>query len=196
MWSAHIAHAQSSANSCKQAANEIRCSLDLRTRFDAAMLNRLRSGFSNRMLYRIYIRSAVDDEPMALAALRLIEVYELWDEEYYVYQNDQDGERVTSKSVTNVVELLAVFDDMTVAQGLPAGSYYADIIVEVNPLGEKDEAAIRSWIARSRGRQRRFASGGRSLFGSFVSLFINIRPGAAERTFRVRTEPFTVGETP
>ena len=145
------AWAQDPPGSCKQVGSETRCSIDLRSRFDAEMLQRLRSGFSNRMLYRIYIRNLADDEPMALAALRLIEVYELWDEEYYVYQNDEAGERVTSKSVTKVVELLATFDDMTVAEGLPPGNYYADIIVEVNPLGAEDEAAIRSWIARSRG---------------------------------------------
>jgi hypothetical protein len=185
--------AQPTAGACSQNGAETRCSLDLRAHFDAQMLERLRSGFANRMLYRIYIRRADNDDAITLAALRLVEVYELWDEEYYVYQNDQTGDRVTSKSVTRVVELLAIFDDMTVATDLPPGTYYADVIVEVNPLGEADEAAIRSWISRSRGRERRFTTGGRSLFGTFVSLFINIRPGAAERTLRVRTEPFTVG---
>lgn len=181
---------------CRQVEAEVRCSLDLRANFEPKLLEKLRSGFVNRILYRIYIRRAADDEPMALAALRLVEVYELWDEEYYVYQGDRSGEKTTSKSPTKVVELLAVFDDMTIVEDLPPGRYYADVIVELNPIGEQEEAAIRSWIARSRGADRTFASGDRSLFGTFVSLFVNIRPGAAERAFRARTPAFDVSKKP
>ncbi len=181
---------------CRQVEGEVRCSLDLQANFDAKLLEKLRSGFVNRLVYRVYIRRTADDEPVALAALRLVEVYELWDEEYYVYQNDRSGEKTTSRSATKVVELLSVFDDMTIVDGLPPGRYYADVILEVNPIGDKEEAAIRSWIARSRGADRTFTSGDRSLFGTFVSLFVNIRPGAAERAFRARTPAFVVGGKP
>ena len=181
---------------CRQVEAEVRCSLDLRGSFDAKVLERLRSGLVNRLLYRVYVRREADDEPIALAALRLVEVYELWDEEYYVYQNDRSGEKTTSRSATKVVELLAVFDDMTIVDALPPGRYYADVILELNPIGDEEEAAIRSWIARSRGADRTFTSGDRSLFGTFVSLFVNIRPGAAERAFRARTPVFEVRTKP
>ena len=178
--------------SCRGVQTETRCSINLVPAFDAEAIGKLKSGFVNRFLYRVYIRNASDDEPMALAAMRLVQVYELWDEMYYVFQNDRTGERTTSRSTTHVLELLGVFDDMTIAVGLPPGRYYADVIMEMNPLGEEDETAIRSWIARSRGADRTFTSGDRSFFGTFVSLFINIRPGTAERSFRARTPTFEV----
>jgi len=86
---------------------------------------------------------------------------------------------------------MAAFE-LAAAEGLPSGDYYADVIVELNPLSDAEEAEIRSWIARSRGGHRTFATGDRSFFGTFVSLFMNIRPGSAERTFRVQSPPFQV----
>ncbi len=98
--------------------------------------------------------------------------------------------------MTKVIETLGNFDGTLPIEGLPPGRYYADLIVELNPLSTEDEAAIRSWIARNRGGHRTFASGGRSFFGTFVSLFVNIRPGNAEWSYRVRSRPFSLQAKP
>lgn len=168
----------------------VRCDLNLREAFaDKKLRSRLRNGFRHTVLYRIYIRRAGDDEPVALTARRSLAVFELWDEVYYVTRG---GTKHTLRSEADMITKLTVFDDVLAGRGLPAGSYYADMIVEVNPLSAEEEAEIRSWIARSRGGHRTFSAGDRSFFGTFVSLFTNIRPGQAERAFRYQTPLFTV----
>ncbi|MEO1267003.1 MAG: hypothetical protein AAFX99_02830 [Myxococcota bacterium] len=177
--------------SCNVATNgTVRCDLDLRTKFrERAMRARLRNGFHHTVLYRIYIRRASDNEPVALTARRILTVFELWDEVYYVTQGDTKS---TVRSEGDMIQRLAVFDQVLAARGLPPGSYYADVIVELNPLSKEEEAEIRSWIARSRGGHRTFTAGDRSFFGTFVSLFTNIRPGDAEDAFQRRSSLFTV----
>lgn len=177
---------------CEQEGQGVRCALNLQSAFDAQMHSRLRTGLLNRFLYRIYIRRIEDDEPVSLAALQQYQVYELWDEVYYLFEDQQDQKKRSTPEIKEVLRSLTSFEGLIIAKELPPGRYYADLIVELNPLSEQDEAAIRSWIARNRGGHRTFASGGRSLFGTFVSLFINIRPGNAEWSYRARSRPFTV----
>ncbi len=177
---------------CRPDGRDVHCDLRFESFFDDPMRKKLKSGFINRFLYRVYVRRASDGEPVSLAALRLLEIYELWDEVYYVYT--EDGQTITHKtdSLDQAVKHLTRLDRLLVAEKLPKGRYYADVFVELNPISEAEEAEIRSWIARSRGGQQTFATGDRSFFGTFVSLFINIKPGKAERTFRVQTAPFDV----
>lgn len=173
---------------------DVNCDLALESFFDAPVRDKLRSGFLNRFIYRIYIRRAKDGEPVSVAVMRLLEVYELWDEVYYVFSEDGEVVSLKSTGINEAVRHLASHQKLPVAQTLPPGRYYADVFVELNPLSEEEEAEIRSWIARSRGGQATFATGDRSFFGTFVSIFTNIKPGKAERTFRVQTAPFIVNQ--
>jgi hypothetical protein len=181
--------------SCKSSPVQVQCSVDIVRAFDADLKKRLVSGFSNTLLFRLYIRRVADGEPVALTAWRKLQVYELWDEHHLVYEGDGKQERVVLAD-DKVLPRLAVVENIVAAGVLPPGAYYADLIVEVNPLGESEEAEIRSWIARSRGGHRTFAAGDRSFLGTFVSLFINIRPGSAQRAFRYQTRTFKIGPKP
>ncbi len=195
LWSSVASSQQPASKPIECSAHkgsEVRCDLHLTDFFDSAVKEKMRSGLLNRFHYRVYIRRVQDGEPVALAAMRLLEVYELWDEVYFVLQ--QDGGDTTRKSqhLEGAIGHLAEIDALLIARGLPPGRYYADLFVEINPLSEEDEAELRAWISRSRGGQSTFATGDRSFFGTFVSLFTNIRPGKAERTFRAQTAPFTL----
>lgn len=194
-WAPTEVRAEDSPLVCAANGGEVTCSVDLRRAFDAPLKKRLLSGFSNTLVYRLYIRRASDSEPVALTAWRKLQVYELWDEHHLVYEGDGEQQR-TVVSDADVVDRLAVYARIVAAGQLPPGAYFADLIVEVNPLGKSEEAEIRSWIARSRGGHRTFAAGDRSFLGTFVSLFINIRPGSAQRSFRYQTQAFTVGLEP
>jgi hypothetical protein len=180
--------------SCQPLQGALRCALLLSPAFDATVQSKLRTGLLNRFFYRIYIRRVEDDEPVNLAILEQFQVFELWDELYYLSDDRGAEPRLRTPQITEAITALATFDGLLISEPIPPGRYYADLIVELNPLSEEDEAAIRSWIARNRGGHRTFASGGRSLFGTFVSLFINIRPGNAEWSLRARSRPFTIPE--
>jgi hypothetical protein len=189
---ARLAQAQGPPLACGHAQAAVRCELNLAEAFGPQVQSRLRTGLLNRFLYRIYIRRIEDDEPVSLAALQQYQVYELWDEVHYLFEDQKSLKKRSTAEIKEVLSSLTSFQGLIIADGLPPGRYYADLIVELNPLSEQDEAAIRSWIARNRGGHRTFASGGRSLFGTFVSLFVNIRPGNAEWSYRARSKPFTV----
>jgi hypothetical protein len=60
-------------------------------------------------------------------------------------------------------------------------------LIELNPLSSSTLARIRRWLARPRGD---YNVEGKSFFGSFVSLFVNDRIGAAERVLRLRSQEF------
>jgi len=179
---------------CRAEKAEVVCDLRLVTFFDGSIKNKMRSGLLNRFTYRIYIRRVKDGEPVALAAMRLVQVYELWDEVFFVVQQDGEDQTRKSQSLDQAIDHLANLKGLIVAQDLPPGRYYADLFVELNPMSKEEEAELRAWIARSRGGQNTFATGDRSFFGTFVSLFINIRSGKAERTLRIQTPPFEVAE--
>jgi len=189
LWTG-VASAQEGVT-CRVETSVVRCGVALEGSFDADVRKRLRSGFLNTLLVRVYIRRVSDGEPVALTARRNLQVYELWDDVFYVYVGGSKENARPLPDLDSLVKAMAAFE-LAAAEGLPSGDYYADVIVELNPLSDAEEAEIRSWIARSRGGHRTFATGDRSFFGTFVSLFMNIRPGSAERTFRVQSPPFQV----
>ena len=177
---------------CKVSTDRsVDCTVDLEARFDAEVRTKLKSGFQNTLLYRIYVRRVEDDAPVSLTARRNLQLYELWDDVFYVYIGGSKQNARKVSDLDKLVDELARFE-VQAAVSLPPGTYYVDVIVEINPLSADEEAEIRSWIARSRGGHRTFATGDRSFFGTFVSLFVNIRPGSAERTFRFQSKTFSV----
>jgi hypothetical protein len=66
-----------------------------------------------------------------------------------------------------------------------ASQVYVASLIELNPLSNSTLARIRRWLARPRGD---YNVEGKSFFGSFVSLFVNDRIGAAERVLRLRSQ--------
>lgn len=170
----------------------VSCDITIQRAFSAKVRGRLRNGLRNTLLYRIYIRRAETHEPVALTALRHVVVFELWDEVFFVSQEGGARAQFEGDAEAALVERLSKMTGLRASEALPPGRYYADLIVEINPMSDKDEAELRSWIARSRGGHRTFAGGDRSFFGTFVSLFTNIRPGPAEYAFRYQTSPFSV----
>ena len=194
-WAWGAAHAQGGPPSiaCEPRQDAVHCQLFLLPSMqEPTMVQRLKSGLLNRFLYRIYIRRLEDDEPVHLAAYQLLEAYDLWDEVFYLSEDEQGRDKRAVPGPAELAAQLGRFDGLVLASKLPPGNYYADLIVELNPLSAADEAELRSWIARNRGGHRSFANGERSLFGTFVSLFINIRPGNAEWSLRARSAPFRV----
>ncbi len=151
------------------------------------------SGLPQNIILRIYAYDRHGHRPIAVSARSCRVVYDLWEEVYRVQLQSVDGAR--TESYTSMQDVIS---RCLVVRGQPVGtaaSYasrasddvYFAVLVEFNPLSPQTVQRIRRWLARGGGRFDNDA-----FFGSFVSIFVNRRIGAAERTLRFRSQPVGV----
>jgi hypothetical protein len=158
--------------------------------FDRAALDALASGLPTTIVVRIYLYR--DEEiPLALAALQLDVIYDLWDEVYVVRRQDPRGASTTRlRDRAAVVEAVTRLREVPVAPlaRVPIGPHhFVALAAELNPVSEELLAEVRRWLTRRAGDR---LDGGSSFFGSFVSIFVNPRLEAADRIVRLRSQPF------
>ena len=158
--------------------------------FDAKQVARLRSGFATSVVMRVYLYEHGSGRPVFATARTLRAVYDLWDETYRLQIDDAGGKRVVRLKETRALVArlgsfrtfpLLLYDELR-----PAKSYFVAVLVEINPMSPEVLAAVRRWLRKPLRRQ----VGGDSLFGSFVSIFVNDKIRRAERTFKLRSQSF------
>ena len=171
---------------------------------DESVSRRLTSGFTVRVVQRAWLIAGEGGEAGNVVAgtARTVEVrYDLWDEEFTVVAHSPGG-RVSRRQVRSVDEVrgllaqvsnLAAFDTSLVPADKPC---HVAVVVEVDPLSDEQLSEVRSWLSRPQSGHRELALGGRSFFGSFVSLFVNVKVGHAARTVRFRSQDFAAGQIP
>jgi hypothetical protein len=171
---------------------DLRVSVGFREMFDEGMKKRLKSGFATTVVMRVYLYRKRDGAPVAFAVRTLRAYYDPWDEEYLVKIRDHRG-----RSSRRFRDQRAVIDRLTslwrfpiarVEQITQGTKYFVAVIAEVNPVDERLLAEVRRWLRNPHGGHRQV--GGESFFGSFVSIFVNNKIRRAEKTFRVKTQPF------
>ena len=79
---------------------------------------------------------------------------------------------------------------------LSDGLYQAALSFELNPITAEQASLVRKWLARNRGGHLVVGRGDSTIFGTFVSLFANIRSGHAEAEFELASKAFRIGEAP
>ena len=173
-------------------AKDLRLSVGFREMFDGQMKKRLKSGFATTVVMRVYLYRKRDGAPVSLAVRTLKAYYDPWDEEYLLKIRDHRGS--TSRRFR---DQRAVVDRLTSLWRVPiaridqiqkGAQYFVAVIAEVNPVDERLLAEVRRWLRNPHGGHRQV--GGESFFGSFVSIFVNNKIRRAEKTFRVKTQPF------
>ncbi|MBW2731068.1 MAG: DUF4390 domain-containing protein [Deltaproteobacteria bacterium] len=165
-------------------------SAGFREMFDARLRRRLRSGFATTVTMRVYLYQRTIRRPVLALSRRLSAVYDLWDEQFLVRFDGPLGPRAQRfRSINDVVDRLTSFwrFPLVSTSRIKSGKrYYVAVVVEVNPMSRKVLAAVRRWLRKPTRRQ----VGGESLFGSFVSIFVNDEIRRAEKTFKFRTQDF------
>jgi hypothetical protein len=173
-------------------ATDLRVSVGFREMFDARLKTRLKSGFATTVVMRVYLYRKRDGHPVSFAVRTLKAYYDPWDEEYLVKMHDHRG-----RSSRRLRDQRAVIDRLTSLWRFPIArinqigkgtKYFIAVIAEVNPVDERLLAEVRRWLRNPHGGHRQV--GGESFFGSFVSIFVNNKIRRAEKTFRVKTQPF------
>jgi hypothetical protein len=159
--------------------------------FSEEAARHLDSGLPQRVVVQHFVYAEGIDEPIAIAGHSCRVVYDLWQASYRV-EREVFGGGQTVESFRTRAEVL---ERCLVLRGVELGQVgglaprvkrvYVASLLELNPMSSSTLARIRRWLARPRGD---YNAEGKSFFGSFVSLFVNDRIGAAERVLRLRSQ--------
>ena len=175
-------------------------SVGLQDLFGEAERQRLRSGFSPRILVRAALEDASTGEAVALAVWRAEILYDIWDEKFALRTaaNASPEQRGVAATPEEAVARTAVLVDFPIAQVArlpPNGRYVVAVRGDLNPISEDLLVEVRRWLVQPSRGQRRLGAGD-SFFGSFVSIFVNPRIEDSERQVRFVSQPFALPPAP
>jgi len=161
-----------------------------REMFDAKLGKRLKSGFVTTVVMRVYVYERAGSRPLKVTARTVRAVYDLWDEQFRLRFDSRGGTRNVrlgdSKKVVDRLTSFWRFPFVRLSQLRPGRRYFVAALAEVNPVRPQVLAAVRRWLRKP--HRRRVA--GDNWFGSFVSVFVNDKIRRAERSFKIRSQPF------
>lgn len=171
--------------------NELLVSTTIPKLFDSAAYDQLDSGFTSTVVIRLWVYPKGGSEPISFSLVQRQVVYHLWDEVYTVRQSDAGGTRtVKVKYKAEALKLLTSLDGVPIASldRVPLVRHHVlALVVELNPVSQETLAEVRRWLSNGSGGG---LDRGGSFFGSFVSVFVNLKIPEADRVLRVRSQPF------
>ncbi len=167
-------------------------SFDAGSMVDDHVRREVQSGLRRTVVFRVYAYEGGGSRPVALEQVSIRMTYDLWDDQYRI---ERQTSVTRSEEVAPTLEeaLRRSFQVRDLVVGA-AGDYqrvagrelHFAVLAEFNPVSRSTVDRVRQLIAR----------GGQltdeRVIGSFVSLFVNRRIGAADRVFRFRSRLFRV----
>lgn len=158
-------------------------SVSIQDLFGPRDVERLRSGFVVRVVVRVEVLQDKVLQPVARQDRRSEILFDLWDERFKVRVIDRHGptERQVA-SANEAIEAATVLQRFEVAElaRLKQGvRYRLRVRADLNPLSEDLVADVRKWVIKTPGQGK--TGTGDSVFGSFVSFFVNPRIEESER---------------
>lgn len=198
-WGLAPAHAEPlpvRTTGISRSGSTLAVSVGLPDLFTPAARDRLMSGFSTRVLIRIFLRREGESEPVAVAFQRAEIVYDIWDEKFRMRVTRGSGtdRMVETNTVDDAIALAAAlwqFPIVEQAQLQPGARYFLAVRGDLNPLSPELQAEVRRWLRQPAGAQRRpGAGGGDSFFGSFVTVFVNPQIEDSESQVRFVSQTF------
>jgi hypothetical protein len=198
LWSAGAAFGQGSTPVVTRTMNVLwglvpSVSFSVRDFLDAQVSQKLQSGLPQTLITRLYAYGERGRDPLAVGVLSCRVVYDLWENTYRIERQTETQDKTwTVKNLDAVGRLCLEADrwplgDAKAYSRVNGQRVYFAAVVELNPLSQDTVARIRRWLARPSGTQLE----GNAFFGSFVSIFVSRKLGAAEKTLSVRSEFFT-----
>jgi len=160
--------------------------------FDRGATEKMSSGFPSSVVIRMYVfRKDRTERPISLILVEHEVVFDLWDEVYVLRTRGPLGKReLRYKSRQQAVRALTELDHMPIAplDRIAIGPHhFLAAVIELNPISPELLAEMRRWLSRPAGESLDSSS---SFFGSFVSVFVNPKLDRADRTLRIRSQPF------
>ncbi|MEZ4366258.1 MAG: hypothetical protein R2939_08200 [Kofleriaceae bacterium] len=159
--------------------------------FDRDAFANLDSGFRTTVVIRLWVYRVDDAQPIAFTVLRRSCIYQLWDEVYDLRLEGEGRRRdVRVKTRGEALKVLTSLDDVRVAAAaaLPPGALHVlAVVAELNPVSAETLAEVHRWLSQGTGGG---LDRGGSFFGSFVSVFVNLKVPEADRVLRLRSQRF------
>lgn len=164
-------------------------SFSTRDFMDHDVVAKLQSGLPQTITTRIYVYGDLDREPLAVSAVSCRVVYDLWEGGYRIERQTETADRaVNVKGLDGVIAQCLTFQNHSVGEPstyrrVHNGEVYFAVVTELNPLSRDAVQRIRRWLARPSGSELN----GNAFFGTFVSIFVGRRLGAADKTMTFRS---------
>jgi hypothetical protein len=159
--------------------------------FDSASYDKLDSGFPSTVVIRTWVYPTDAADPVAFQLVQRQVVYDLWDEVYILRLDEPTGRRtVKVKYKAEALKLLTAIEALPIARldQVPVLRHHVlAMVVELNPVSQETLAEVRRWLSDGTGGG---LDRGGSFFGSFVSVFVNLKVPDADRVLRIRSQPF------
>jgi hypothetical protein len=161
--------------------------------FTLDLVEALDSGFETTLVVRAYVYPDQEGAlPVAFTVATVRIVYDLWEEHYLVRIVDDHGtHEYVEDTRADVLRRATVMNEFPVAPlaRVPVERiHYVGLIIELNPVSDELLSEVRRWLARDSGAAK--VEQGSSFFGSFVSIFVNPKVPVADRSLRLRSQPF------
>jgi hypothetical protein len=177
-----------------RAHGTLNASVGLQDLFGPDERQRLLSGFATRILIRVFLHREGDPEPIAVTFQRGEIVYDIWDEKFRVRITrgvgpDIEAEVKTAEEAVWRTCALWQFPTASLQQLQPGARYFLAFRADLNPISQELLADVRRWLVQPSRGQRRVGAGD-SVFGSFVSIFVNPRIEDSERQVRFLSQTF------
>jgi hypothetical protein len=153
--------------------------------FDVGAYDRLENALQQTVVIRIWVYPEDRAEATGFVLLKHTCVYDLWDEIYECATAGPSGRRVHRvKFRAAAFALLTNLDQIPIAPSakLVFGETYAvALVAELNPVSKETLAEVRRWLSQGSGGG---LDRGGSFFGTFVSVFVNLKVPEADRVIR------------
>ncbi len=159
--------------------------------FDKASYDRLEDGLASTVVIRLWVYPSGKKTPVAFQLLHREVVYDLWGEIYEVALTGPAGRRLYRvKYKAEALKLVTGLDQVAIAEvgAIPYEKHFElAIVAELNPVSAETMAEVRRWLSDGTGGG---LDRGGSFFGSFVSVFVNLKVPDADRVLRLVSQPF------
>jgi hypothetical protein len=172
-------------------ATSLYVTTNVTTLFDSSAYEKLEDGLPSTVVIRLWVYPKGGKNPVAFQLLHRQVVYDLWDEVYQVALSGPTGRRVyTVKFRAEALKLVTAIEQVAIADvaSIPyATQFELAVVAELNPVSSETMAEVRRWLSDGAGGG---LDRGGSFFGSFVSVFVNLKVPDADRVVRLRSQPF------
>jgi hypothetical protein len=166
-------------------------SVSARDLFTPKDMTRLRSGFVVRVVIRVDLVRERTGESVASQAHHSEILFDLWDERFRVQVAERgalsERQFATPEEAIEAATALVRFRVADQAAVDPNVVYKFRVRADLNPLSDELVADVRKWM-KTPGQGR--TGSGDSVFGSFVSFFVNPRIDESERQISFSSQPF------
>ncbi|MBK9034155.1 MAG: hypothetical protein IPL61_23320 [Myxococcales bacterium] len=164
---------------------------DITSLFDKRAYDRLDDGLLSTVVIRLWVFPKGSKRPISFQLLHREVVYDLWGEIYEIALSGPGGRRLYRvKYKAEALKLVTNLDQVAIADvaSIPfERQYELAVVAELNPVSAETMAEVRRWLSDGAGGG---LDRGGSFFGSFVSVFVNLKVPDADRVLRLQSQPF------